>query len=191
MLLASRGCRVLVNDYGGSIDGTGARTSAAADAVVKEIRDKGGEALANYEDVTAPSPKGGAAMVKQAMDAWGRIDIVITNAGIGVYKACWYRVACLRLDEPLTPVSNSCFCSEIPLLIFFPVEDVTVEQWKRVYDVHVFGTFNVLRAAWPHLIESTKTGGGKVVVTASAAGIMGTPNLSECESSGRLRDCSI
>jgi NAD(P)-dependent dehydrogenase (short-subunit alcohol dehydrogenase family) len=77
---------VLINDYGGSISGEGPRAQAAADMVVKEIRDKGGEALANYEDVTAPAPKGGEAMVKQAVGAWGRLDIVISNAGIGVYK---------------------------------------------------------------------------------------------------------
>ncbi|KAI9004364.1 hypothetical protein DFJ74DRAFT_625795 [Hyaloraphidium curvatum] len=146
LLLGSRGCRVLVNDYGGSISGEGPRSTSAAERVAAEINAAGGEALPNAEDVTAAAPNGADAMVKQAMDAWGRIDIVIANAGIGVYKK---------------------------------YDDVDLEQWKRVYRVHVFGTFAVLRAAWPHLAESAKSGGGRVVVTASAAGVFGTANLSE------------
>lgn len=77
--LARRGAKVVVNDLGGSVDGSGG-SSAAADAVVAEIKAAGGEAISNGSSVTDDA--GVALMVKQAMDAWGRIDILIANAGI-------------------------------------------------------------------------------------------------------------
>ncbi len=77
--LARRGAKVLVNDLGGSMDGSGGN-SAAAEAVVAEIKAMGGEALANGSSVTDDA--GVAKMVKDAMDAWGRIDILVANAGI-------------------------------------------------------------------------------------------------------------
>ncbi|MCA6277802.1 MAG: SDR family NAD(P)-dependent oxidoreductase, partial [Phenylobacterium sp.] len=77
--LARRGAKVVVNDLGGSVDGSGG-SSAAADAVVAEIKAFGGEAIANGGSVTDDA--GVANMVKQAMDAWGRIDILVANAGI-------------------------------------------------------------------------------------------------------------
>lgn len=79
LLLSSRGAKVVVNDLGGSMDGTGSGTSMA-DHVVKEIVDAGGEAVANYDSVSTQA--GGEAIVKTAMDTWGRVDIVINNAGI-------------------------------------------------------------------------------------------------------------
>ena len=77
--LARRGAKVVVNDLGGSVDGSGG-SSAAAEAVVAEIKAAGGEAIANGSSVTDDA--GVALMIKQAMDAWGRIDILIANAGI-------------------------------------------------------------------------------------------------------------
>ena len=77
--LARRGAKVVVNDLGGSVDGSGG-SSAAADAVVAEIKAAGGEAISNGSSVTDDA--GVALMIKQAMDAWGRIDILINNAGI-------------------------------------------------------------------------------------------------------------
>ena len=77
--LARRGAKVLVNDLGGSMDGSGGN-SAAAEAVVAEIKAMGGEAIANGSSVTDDA--GVAKMIKDAMDAWGRIDILIANAGI-------------------------------------------------------------------------------------------------------------
>lgn len=77
--LARRGAKVVVNDLGGSVDGSGG-SSAAADAVVAEIKAAGGEAISNGSSVT--DDVGVALMVKQAMDQWGRIDILIANAGI-------------------------------------------------------------------------------------------------------------
>lgn len=77
--LARRGAKVVVNDLGGSVDGSGG-SSAAAEAVVAEIKAFGGEAIANGGSVTDDA--GVANMVKQTMDAWGRIDILVANAGI-------------------------------------------------------------------------------------------------------------
>jgi NAD(P)-dependent dehydrogenase (short-subunit alcohol dehydrogenase family) len=79
LLLAERGAAVVVNDLGGSVSGEGA-SSSAADAVVDEIRDGGGVAVAEYSSVA--TPEGGAAIVQKAIDEFGRIDIVINNAGI-------------------------------------------------------------------------------------------------------------
>src|SRR5258706_8292096 len=77
--LARRGARVVVNDFGGGTDGRGGG-SPLADAVVEEIADAGGEAIANYDSVSTPA--GGEAMVRTAVDRFGKVDIVINNAGI-------------------------------------------------------------------------------------------------------------
>ena len=79
LALARRGAKVLVNDLGGAVDGSGASVSAAQ-AVVDEIRAAGGEALANGASVTDFAAV--QAMVQQAVDAWGRVDILVNNAGI-------------------------------------------------------------------------------------------------------------
>jgi (3R)-3-hydroxyacyl-CoA dehydrogenase / 3a,7a,12a-trihydroxy-5b-cholest-24-enoyl-CoA hydratase / enoyl-CoA hydratase 2 len=76
LLLASRGAKVVVNDLGGTFTGEG-KSSSAADKVVAEIKEKGGEAVANYNSV-----EDGDQIVKTAIDTWGKIDIVINNAGI-------------------------------------------------------------------------------------------------------------
>jgi NAD(P)-dependent dehydrogenase (short-subunit alcohol dehydrogenase family) len=79
LLLAKRGALVVVNDLGGNIDGTGGDASAAQ-KVVDEIKAAGGEAVADHNSVA--TPEGGAAIVKTAVDTFGRVDIVINNAGI-------------------------------------------------------------------------------------------------------------
>jgi NAD(P)-dependent dehydrogenase (short-subunit alcohol dehydrogenase family) len=79
LALAARGAKVLVNDLGGARDGSGGSVSAA-EAVVAEIRAAGGEAMANGASVTDFLAV--QAMVKQAVDAWGRVDILVNNAGI-------------------------------------------------------------------------------------------------------------
>ena len=76
LLLASRGAKVVVNDLGGSHTGEGKSTSAA-DKVVAEIQENGGDAVASYDSV-----EDGDKIVKTAIDAFGKIDIVINNAGI-------------------------------------------------------------------------------------------------------------
>ena len=130
-LLAARGAKVVVNDLGGSMHGDGAATTAA-DRVVGEILAAGGEAVANYESV-----EDGWRIVQHALDAFGRLDIVINNAGI------------------LRDVS------------FHKMSD---EDWERIYRVHLYGGYQVTRAAWPHLRDQ---GYGRVIMTGSAAGLYG------------------
>ena len=77
--LARRGAKLVINDLGGAVDGSGGSSEAAA-KVVEEIKALGGEALANGSSVTDDA--GVALMVKQAMDAWGRVDILVANAGV-------------------------------------------------------------------------------------------------------------
>jgi hypothetical protein len=79
LLLAKHGARVVVNDYGGSEAGTGT-TSAPADEVVGEITSAGGQAVASYDSVA--SMAGGKSIVDTAVTTFGRIDIVVNNAGI-------------------------------------------------------------------------------------------------------------
>ncbi|MEQ8439468.1 MAG: SDR family oxidoreductase [Ilumatobacter fluminis] len=79
LMMASRGALVVVNDLGGAVDGTGS-DKGAAERVVDEIKEAGGEAVADTNSVA--TPEGGAAIVQTAIDAFGRIDIVVNNAGI-------------------------------------------------------------------------------------------------------------
>jgi len=79
LLMAKRGALIVVNDLGGSVDGTGANASAAQ-KVVDEIKAAGGEAVADHNSVA--TPEGGEAIVQTAIDTFGRVDIVINNAGI-------------------------------------------------------------------------------------------------------------
>ena len=79
LLFASEGAKVVVNDLGGSRDGSGAGSSMA-DNVVKEIEEAGGEAVANYDSVA--TVEGGDSILKSALDAFGQIDILVNNAGI-------------------------------------------------------------------------------------------------------------
>jgi NAD(P)-dependent dehydrogenase (short-subunit alcohol dehydrogenase family) len=132
--LARRGAQVVVNDLGGSADGTG-RGSAMADAVVKEITEAGGTAVANYDSVA--DPKSGEAIIQTALDNFGKIDIVINNAGI------------LR-DKTFAKLSP--------------------EELEIVLDVHLKGAFYVTQPAFRVMKEN---GYGRIVVTASNAGILG------------------
>jgi NAD(P)-dependent dehydrogenase (short-subunit alcohol dehydrogenase family) len=134
LALAARGAKVVINDLGGSRDGSGAG-SEMADAVVAEIVAAGGEAVANYDSVA--TPEGGSSIVKSALDAFGRIDIVINNAGI------------------LRDVS------------FAKLEPDALDL---VLKVHLYGAFNVTRAAWDHMKEQKY---GRVVSTASGSGLYG------------------
>ncbi|MBT40649.1 MAG: SDR family oxidoreductase [Myxococcota bacterium] len=76
---ARRGAQVVINDLGGAVDGSGSG-SAAADAVVKEIEETGGTAVANYDSVS--TREGGENIVQTALDNFGRVDILVNNAGI-------------------------------------------------------------------------------------------------------------
>ncbi|WP_246476383.1 SDR family NAD(P)-dependent oxidoreductase [Salicibibacter cibi] len=79
LLIASEGAKLLVNDLGGEADGEG-KDVKVADQVVADIQEAGGEATANYDSVA--EFENGQKMVQQAIDAFGKIDIVVNNAGI-------------------------------------------------------------------------------------------------------------
>lgn len=78
--LAKRGVKIIVNDLGGARDGSGSGSALPAEKVVEEIKNLGGEAVPNFDNVA--TVEGGKKVVKTAMDAFGRVDIVINNAGI-------------------------------------------------------------------------------------------------------------
>jgi NAD(P)-dependent dehydrogenase (short-subunit alcohol dehydrogenase family) len=133
-LLASRGALVVVNDVGGAVDGTGGDVGPAQQAV-DEIRAAGGDAVADTNSVATPD--GGEAIVQTALDAFGRIDIVVNTAGILRDKA---------------------------------FHNLTPDLVDPVIDVHLRGAFYVTRPAWVHMREQNY---GRVIVTASSAGILG------------------
>ncbi len=131
LLLASRGASIVVNDLGGGMHGDGASQSAA-DRVVDEIIAAGGEAVANYDSV-----EHGERIVQTALDQFGRVDILINNAGI---------------------LRDTSF------------HKMTDEDWEKIYRVHLYGSYKVTHAAWPHLRDQ---GYGRIVNTSSAAGLYG------------------
>jgi NAD(P)-dependent dehydrogenase (short-subunit alcohol dehydrogenase family) len=138
LLLAHKGARVVVADYGVGIDGEGSSTGPAED-VVREIKETGGEAVACCASVA--EERGANSIVDTAIDAFGRLDAVINNAGIhdpGLFDA------------------------------------LSVEQFRKMTDVHFFGTLFVTRAAWPHFVRA---GYGRVVNTVSEAMLGGIPEL--------------
>ncbi|MEO6417951.1 MAG: SDR family NAD(P)-dependent oxidoreductase, partial [Polyangiaceae bacterium] len=131
LLFASRGAKVVINDLGGAHDGTG-KGSKAADAVVAEIKEKGGEAVANYDSV-----EDGAKIIQTAIDTWGKVDVVVNNAGI---------------------LRDTSF------------QKMTDDAWDIIYRVHVLGAYRVTKAAWDRMRDQ---GFGRIIMTASAAGIYG------------------
>ena len=78
-LFAEHGARVVVNDLGGEWDGTGRDTRASTE-VVEEIAAAGGEAVAHFDDIS--EPEGAESLIRTALDTWGRLDVVVNNAGI-------------------------------------------------------------------------------------------------------------
>jgi NAD(P)-dependent dehydrogenase (short-subunit alcohol dehydrogenase family) len=139
LLLASRGARVVVNDLGGSIQGVGV-DAAVASTVTAEIAAAGGSAIADDSDVA--SATGAKALIDAAVENFGRLDILINNAGIIKWAG---------------------------------LPDADLDNLERHLAVHVLGSFNTTRAAWPHMVEQ---GYGRIVMTTSS-GIFGLPkNLS-------------
>ncbi len=134
LTLAREGASVVVNDLGGARDGTGAG-SAMADQVVAEIKAAGGRAVANYDNVATED--GAANIVKTAIDEFGAIHGVVSNAGI---------------------LRDGTF------------HKMTSDNWDAVLKVHLYGGYNVIRAAWPHFREQ---GFGRIVVATSTSGLFG------------------
>jgi len=145
LLLADRGAAVVVNDLGGSIKGVGA-DGAVASAMAAEIEAAGGAALADEHDVA--SPEGAEALVAGALERFGRLDILINNAGIMQWGG---------------------------------LPEVDAENVQRHLAVHVLGSFNTTRAAWPTMVDQ---GYGRIVMTTSS-GVFGLPkNLSYATAKG-------
>jgi NAD(P)-dependent dehydrogenase (short-subunit alcohol dehydrogenase family) len=130
LLLASRGARVLVNDIGGSVTGAGSNADAAT-AVAEEIRRNGGEAIPDSNSVT--SPEGGQAIIDAALRSWGRVDIVINNAGI-VRDAPFEDITADRLDPLLDVHLKGAFY-------------VTRPAWKVMREQHYGRILNTCSAA--------------------------------------------
>jgi NAD(P)-dependent dehydrogenase (short-subunit alcohol dehydrogenase family) len=95
--LARRGAQILVNDLGGAVDGSGA-SSSAAQLVVDEIVALGGQAAANHDSVATAD--GGRAIVQAAVDAFGRVDVLVNNAGILRDKA-FHKMEATMIDQVL------------------------------------------------------------------------------------------
>jgi NAD(P)-dependent dehydrogenase (short-subunit alcohol dehydrogenase family) len=132
--LGALGAKVVVNDLGGSVDGSGGSASPA-ESVAEEIRKAGGEAISNGADITKLEQV--EDMVAQAKARWGRIDILINNAGI------------LR-DKTFSKM--------------------TLDDFRKVVDVHLFGTANCTKAVWETMREQNY---GRILLTSSASGIYG------------------
>ena len=147
LLLAARGARVVVNDLGGTMEGDGADPAPAA-AVAAEIVAAGGVAIADGNDVAAAA--GAQALVDATVEQFGRVDVLINNAGIIRWAG-------------------------------FPEADA--DNLASHFAVHVGGSFNTTRAAWPHMVEQQY---GRIVMTTSA-GLFGLPqNLSYAAAKGAV-----
>jgi NAD(P)-dependent dehydrogenase (short-subunit alcohol dehydrogenase family) len=133
-LYAREGARVLVNDLGGSLDGTGADPGVAR-AVADEITRAGGTSLPNAND--AATDEGANGIVEAALEAFGRLDTLVYAAGVLGDQAL------ARSDE---------------------------KTFRRVLDVHLTGAFLATRAAATIM---QRAGGGRIVLTTSAAGLLG------------------
>jgi NAD(P)-dependent dehydrogenase (short-subunit alcohol dehydrogenase family) len=135
--LARRGASVVVNDIGGTMQGEGS-DSSVADQVVAEIGSQGGVAVPSYESVI--TAEGGDAIVGAALEHFGRLDAVVSNAGI--------------FDT-------------------LPFDELTAENWRRMLNVHLDGSFYLSQPAY-RVMKSHE--GGRFVFIASSAGLFGQPN---------------
>ena len=130
--MADDGASVVVNDLGGAVDGEGT-SGSPAEQTAKEIRDKGGSAVANFDSVAEYESAGN--IIQTAIDNFGRLDAVCHVAGI------------LR-DR----------------MVF----NMTEAEWDAVLQVHLYGAFNMVRNAIPHMI---KQGYGRIVLYSSGSGL--------------------
>jgi NAD(P)-dependent dehydrogenase (short-subunit alcohol dehydrogenase family) len=135
-LLAERGASVVVNDLGGSMHGDG-HDAGPAHSVVEEIVAAGGRAIPETSDISTVD--GGQALIDAAVGEFGRIDIVVNNAGIVRWGG---------------------------------LPEADAENLQSHLAVHVVGSFNTVRAAWPHMVAQEY---GRVVMTTST-GMFGLVN---------------
>ena len=139
MELARQGARVVVNDLGGSVGGEG--TSKDADLTVKIIESRGGTAIANYEDVA--DHDGAGRLVAQAVDEWGRLDVLVNNAGIVRDGAIWN------------------------------MSDVDFEAVLRVHVKGTWEPCHWAARHWRDRSKAGETFTGRVINTTSGAGLVG------------------
>jgi NAD(P)-dependent dehydrogenase (short-subunit alcohol dehydrogenase family) len=152
LAFAAEGARVVVNDIGVALDGTGGGKPGAADAatsdpspahaVVEEIKAAGGEAVVNGDDVA--DWDGADALIQTAVDTFGRIDVLVNNAGF------------IR-DRMLANTSE--------------------DEWDAVIRVHLKGHFATLRHAaayWRGLAKAGESVDARIISTSSAAGLQGS-----------------
>ncbi len=136
MMMAAYGAKVVVNDRGVSLDGSD-ESDSPANEVVRDIKAAGGEAIADFGSVSEAVEA--RAMVKKAVDTFGKIDIVVNNAGI-LRDAIFHKM--------------------------------TDEDWDSVLQVHLYGSFNVSRAAAEHFRQQQS---GVFVNMTSTSGLVGNP----------------
>ncbi|MCC6204536.1 MAG: SDR family oxidoreductase [Hyphomicrobiales bacterium] len=136
LMMAAHGARIVVNDPGVSLDGKD-ETDGPANEVVRDIKASGGEAVADYGSVS--DPVSAREMVARSVDTFGRIDVVVNNAGI------------------------------LRDVIFHKMTD---EDWDSVVKVHLYGSYNVSRAAADHF---RKQESGTFVHMTSTSGLVGNP----------------
>ena len=135
LMLAEHGARVVVNDIGSDTTGSEPADRTTSERVAAEITSNGGTAIADGGSVD--SPTGAQSIIDTAIDHFGRLDIVVNNAGI---------------------LRDATFAKMTP------------SDFGDVVRVHLHGTANVIRAAWPHLREANY---GRIVNTVAGAGLYG------------------
>ncbi|MBA3652652.1 MAG: SDR family oxidoreductase [Actinobacteria bacterium] len=140
--LAAQGARVVVNDLGAEVDGTGGSIGPAGE-VVDAIRAMGGEAIANGDDVSDFDAAG--RLVQSAIDQWGRLDVVVNNAGI------------LR-DRMLTNMTEAEWDAVI-----------------KVHLKGTFGPSHHAAAYWRNRAKAGETNDARIINTSSTSGIFGNP----------------
>ena len=130
--LAARGAQVVVNNrrHPGEND-----ADTSAQQVVQAITEAGGRAVADWSDVAAP--ESGELLVQRALAAFGRLDIIVANAGTD-HAATFHKQ--------------------------------TLQDFRAIFDIGFFGNLHLAHAAWPQLLQQ---GYGRVVLTASSAGLYG------------------
>src|SRR3981081_1976617 len=133
-LLAERDARVVVNDLGTNVSGSG-KDSTIAEEVADLIRSRGGEAISNDSDVS--TPLGGSELIAPTIKHFGRIDLLVNNAGI---------------------------CGSQPF------EDATLDDFEQYWRVHLGGSVNTVRAAWPHMVAQRH---GKIILPTSVVVLFG------------------